>query len=368
VYFYTQLGSFLSFVRYYLQLKGIKISSNEDFFEFENEHFSDRISKKSKAKTKRKDISSSAQLDRITGKVVESKGKYWNVLTPNGLYLCETAGTIVFPEIDGSLVVVGDSVEIIPDENTPFTGKIVVVQERVSKLSRTAAGKNQHKEQVIVANVDQLVIMVAADDPPYRTRFIDRMLISASKGGLEPILFINKSELLPLEFLQEDLQEYFKLLKDNVHIFSLEQQINCESIQDFFAEKTSVVAGPSGVGKTTLVNYLVKNSVLKTGITSKKWRKGKHTTSSVTLLSLPNNGFIVDTPGIRELSIWSLDTEELMYYFDEFEEVRHLCKFATCTHRHEPECAVIEAVEKGQISDRRYLSYVILFEEIEQKS
>jgi ribosome biogenesis GTPase len=274
----------------------------------------------------------------------------------------------VFPESDGSLVVVGDLVEIIIDEVTPFTGKIVVIHPRKTKLSRTAAGKNSRIEQVIVANVDQLVIMVAADDPAYHTRFIDRMLISASKGDLEPILFINKCELVPLDFLQEDLEEYFKLLKDNIHIFSLEKQLYCDSLLDFFTAKTTVVAGPSGVGKTTLVNFLLGSNVMKTGRTSKKWKKGKHTTSSVTLLPLPNNGYIVDTPGIRELSIWSIDTEELMYYFDEFEEVRHHCRFATCTHRHEPDCAVIEAVENGVISERRYASYVILFEEIEQKS
>jgi len=290
------------------------------------------------------------------------------VETQSGLFDCEVAGTVVFPENDGSLVVVGDMVEIIIDEVTPFTGKIVVIHPRKTKLSRTAAGKNSKLEQVIVANVDQLVIMVAADDPAYNTRFIDRMLISASKGDLEPLLFINKCELIPIDFLQEDLEEYFKLLKDNIHIFSLEKQLYCDSLLDFFIDKTTVVAGPSGVGKTTLVNFLLGSNRMKTGSTSKKWKKGKHTTSSVTLLPLPNNAYIVDTPGIRELSIWSIDTDELMYYFEEFEEVRHRCRFATCTHRHEPDCAVIEAVENGVISERRYASYVILFEEIEQKS
>jgi len=344
------------------------IESNEELFDFENTLFSNRKDKKHKTRTQRKERIQFDTSSTVLGKVIESQGKFWLVKTSNANYLCEMAGSVSSPDNDGSLVVVGDLVEVVPNETTENEGKIVLIQERKTKLSRTAVGKNTRKEQVIVANVDQLIIMVAADDPPYRTRFIDRMLISASKGGLEPVLFINKSEFLPLDIIQEDLQDYYSLLKKNILVFSLEKRINCDSIKHFFTSKTSVVAGPSGVGKSTLVNFLLGNNNLKVGSTSKKWKKGKHTTSNVTLQPLPFEGFIVDTPGIRELSIWSIDKDELMYYFDEFERYRKKCKFSTCTHLHEPDCAVITAVEKGKISSRRYESYAILFEEITQKS
>jgi len=326
-----------------------------------------------RVKTRRKEgkpLSSNA----LEGSVVTSIGPYWLVSAPEGgssdLYVCTVSGTIDSPETD-TIVTVGDAVWIVPDgTDTEFghpSAHIEKREERRTLLSRRAAGRAQ-KEQVVVSNVDQLAIVVSAREPQYNKRLIDRYLIAADKGDLDPLIVVNKADLVPDEEraeLVEDFAAYWDDLDLPVAIVSAETGENIADLHTLLASRSTLLSGPSGVGKSSLINALTDARV-RVGAISQLYRKGRHTTTAATMIPLEGGGSLVDSPGLREFAVWELDKEELPYYFAEFEPFSAECRFAPCSHDHEPGCAVKEAVEQGKIDPERYLSYLTLLEQIDE--
>ena len=218
-------------------------------------------------------------------------------------------------------------------------------------------------EKVIVANMDALLIVAATRRPPLRHGLIDRFLIIAERGELAPVLVINKIDLgRPDESVLHDLDA----LGIEIVFCSAASAEGLDRLRAVLASKRSVLAGASGVGKTTLINAMLPGVNAMTRTVSAKDNRGRHATTAATVYDLPCGGIIVDTPGIRELGM-KFDADELPWYFPEFEAVAADCRFNDCTHTHEPGCAVRAGVESGTIGIRRYNSYLRLLETLDER-
>jgi ribosome small subunit-dependent GTPase A len=339
----------------------------------------------------------------LRGQIIQPLGPSWLVLLEGGDYIAATvSGTVDAPD-SHTIVAVGDYVYVDrrpkaedqgpkaedqgpkTDDQEPGTrnlelGTIVKIDDRTTVLSRKAAGRQQ-REQVVVANVDQLAIVMSFRDPVLNKRLVDRYLIAADKGDLQPLLIVNKMDLVDADSgdpsfkeIREDLAAYWDDLKIPVFLVSAitdhEDSPSTEPTYDWVAlrravrTKRTLLAGPSGVGKSSIINSL-SNASQVVGEISAMYLKGKHTTTAARFIPLEGGGGLVDSPGIREFAIWELDLEELPFYFEEFEQFMHECKFTPCTHTHEPHCAVKDALEEGRIDPERYFSYLALRDELE---
>jgi ribosome biogenesis GTPase len=220
--------------------------------------------------------------------------------------------------------------------------------------------------QLIAANIDQVFITVSCLEPTIKPSLIDRYIIAAVRGKMTPIILINKMDLLSPDSEAEKLiLEIIKTYKDlgyTIIPISTVTGIGLQELTQCLEGKASVFSGQSGVGKTSLIN-LVTGMSLKTNKIIEKTSKGSHTTSKACLIPLENNGFCIDTPGIRSFGMWDLKKEDIQHYFKEIDAKRSKCKYFNCTHQSEPDCAVKKAVEKGKISPLRYQSYLSLMEE-----
>ncbi len=276
---------------------------------------------------------------------------------------CRRAGKMTIGHNHSQIIATGDKVIIELSNKSEELSTIVQVLNRSTCLSRNSIYGN--KEDVIAANADKLLIVVAAADPFYNKRLIDRMLIAADMGGLQAAICVNKIDLMPIDFLMNDMEVYKKLGIDVFQI-SVHQQSNLSAIQEFVSNSTTIFSGQSGVGKSSLLNLLYGNSIQKILEISDRSGKGRHTTSNASIIRIDKDTAIIDTPGIREFGLWGIETEELALMFDDFEEYRENCKFVHCTHIHEPKCAVKEAVESNLIDPERYQSYLNIYESLKK--
>lgn len=332
----------------------------------------DEISKQEKWKLARKSTITDTKLVKkgslLAGKVISLVGKNYKVkiddeIFPDKIIECRRAGKMASENSDSQLLAAGDNVIIEYSEKSDELSTIVKVESRTTSLFRKSIYGN--KQDIIAANADKLIIMVAAADPFYNTKLVDRMLIAADMGGIEAAICVNKIELMPLEFIKEDFQTYKNL---NIPIFyiSVHQKLNLEPISEFIYQSTTIFSGQSGVGKSSLLNYLYGEKLQKILEISDKSGKGRHTTSNASLIQVKENTAIIDTPGIREFGLWGIERNELALMFDDFQIFREKCKYNSCTHIHEPKCAVKEAVEAGEINRERYQSYLNIYESLER--
>ncbi|MCI0381679.1 MAG: ribosome small subunit-dependent GTPase A [Chlamydiae bacterium] len=275
-----------------------------------------------------------------------------------------------------SLITVNDFVEFIPKNGQE--GVITLIKERKSILSR-ADHLLRMKQQLIAANIDQVFITASVVLPPLKPHLIDRYIIAAKKGKMNPLIVINKTDLLkipPKGMEKEKINQEQMLLQEvvktyqNLHIplflVSTETKEGIDELKEAMKGKTSVFAGQSGTGKSSLINATTQANLL-IGKIIEKTRKGTHTTSNAQLLPVEGGGMCIDTPGIRSFGIWDLSLSEIQSYFSEIANFAKKCKFPDCSHMKEPECAVKKAVEKNLISLLRFDSYCALMAELMEK-
>lgn len=299
------------------------------------------------------------------GLVVRSTGSWYDVQTDDGTVASKIRGKFRLAEEETTNpVAVGDHVTIRMNEDG--TGLITDIHERRNRLSRRAAGRRVGMEHVIAANIDRAWLVQSIRMPKINTGLIDRFLVMAESNEIPPALVFNKADLMK-KADREVVMELHDLYADLGYPLIMTSAVTgqgVDTLRAWLADDVNVVSGPSGVGKSSLLNAVEPGLGLATAEVSEKTNKGRHTTTFAALYPLSSGGYVVDTPGIREFGIIDLEPEELSYYFIEFRPYLPECRFPNCTHDHEPGCAVQAAVEAGLISDIRYYSYLNILESL----
>lgn len=308
---------------------------------------------------------SPSDADYLDGLVTRSTGSWYDVQVDDRVIPSKVRGKFRLDDQGvTNPVAVGDTVTIRLNEDD--TGLITDIHPRENAFTRRASGRRVGMVHIIAANVDRIWIIQSVRLPKPNPGFIDRVLVMAEAHEIPAGIVFNKLDLLrPKDAAKyEALHELYMDLGYSVLETSAITGEGVDAFRDALVGATSVIAGPSGVGKTTLLNAVEPGLDLRTGAVSEKTRKGKHTTTYAALYPLTGGGYVVDTPGIREFGVLDLEDWELAHYFVEFRPHLEQCKFPTCTHDHEPGCAVKAAVEEGDISEQRYLSYLNILDSI----
>ena len=306
-------------------------------------------------------------MDTIQGRVIRARTSFYDVQDGDTVLRCQLRGRVKRAQrsaqgrqIYADPVAVGDEVIVTPLDNDE--GVIEEILSRRTKFSRRHPGKRDAIEQIVVANADQVVIVLSTRLPDLNYRFLDRFLILAEVGEMDAVVCINKVDLIDVVEQQKlgSILSAYEQLGHPVILTSINYPQSIEPFRDALRDKFSVIVGASGVGKSSLLNTVQPGLGLRVGEVGLKTGKGRHTTTLVELFCLDFGGEVADTPGIREVGLWGVDTENLDLYFPEMENYLGKCKYTDCVHLSEPGCAVTEAVNTGEISDVRYLSYVSL--------
>jgi ribosome biogenesis GTPase len=309
--------------------------------------------------------------ETLAGVVTRVTGASYIVETGDGLKVrCRTVPSTVSENEGANLVAVGDRVgfRLKASETDMAEGVITRVEERRTALVRrreVRRNRSKEKEQVIVANIDQLVLITSFDDPPFNSRLVDRYLVFAESEKLPLLIVVNKIDLDEDGMVEEDLEVY-RQLDCNICLVSAEDGRGIEELRELLRDRMSAFSGHSGVGKSTIINLLVGREELRTAETSCKTGKGVHTTTSSAMFPLPGGGYVIDTPGIREFNLSGITRENLRFYYTEFLRYMPECAFSSCSHTVEPGCAVIAAVESEAIAPERYESYLALLDSLEE--
>lgn len=301
------------------------------------------------------------------GRVIRIRGAEYIVSGDRGDVHCSLRGKFRLGEsLEEVLPVVGDDVEYRIERSTDDRGArglIMGISPRRSIFVRSDPS-GRMKFRVIGANLDYVLIVVSVKSPVLKPRLVDRMIVSAERGGMEPVICVNKTDLArDMSTVYEEMKPYSEMGYCVVYCSALDGT-GLDEIRELLRGRTSMLVGPSGSGKTSIVNSLQPGLELRTGGVSGKTGKGRHTTSHFELHPLDTGGFLGDSPGVREFGVCRIEPVELAHYFRDF--VPHLgaCRFSTCTHSHEPECGIKEAVERGDISSSRYDSYLRILESL----
>jgi ribosome biogenesis GTPase len=264
----------------------------------------------------------------------------------------------------GLKLAVGDDV-VLDQSDAGGAWSIAEILPRRSKLARRAPGGGQG-ERIVAANVDQVVVMFAAAKPDPHPRMLDRFLVIAEGNELPARVIINKVDLVGEDAARAKFDDYARVGYP-VHYTCVKTGAGLESLRGVLSGRRSVLTGPSGVGKSSLLNALYPGANLRVSAISESVNKGRHTTVGALMLPLPGTegGYVIDTPGLREVGLWALVPEQLDRCFPEIRALRDQCRFADCRHISEPDCAVRAALAEGEVSPQRYNSYAKLLEEIQ---
>lgn len=253
------------------------------------------------------------------------------------------------------MVAVGDRVRLTSTE--AGRGVIEVVEPRKSMLSRLAPRPQADYQQILIANPDQVVLVFACDRPKPRFGMLDRYLVIAEKQKLPAVIVANKVDLVGIEEAQRQFGMYARLGYECLYT-SARDGLGIPKLKGNLAQRLSILTGPSGAGKTSLLNAIQPELGLAVKAVSQATTKGRHTTVVRELFPLDGGGFVADTPGLKSLGLWDITAEELDGYFPEFRRLVELCQYNDCRHVNEPGCAVREALSQGEIEESRYRSYL----------
>ena len=289
----------------------------------------------------------------MQGKIIKGiAGFYYVHVVESAIYECKAKGVFRKEKIKP---LVGDNLEIeVLDEETK-TGNIVKILPRKNELIRPA-----------VANIDQALVVFAVVKPNPHFNLLDRFLVMMESKQIPVVLCFNKEDIAK-EPQIEELKAVYENCGYPLIFVSAREIRNIEQVRTALKGKTTAIAGPSGVGKSSIINLLQPQANMETGEISDKIERGKHTTRHSELFSIDEDSYIMDTPGFSSLYVNDFEKEELKYYFPEFADYEGKCRFQGCVHVHEPDCAVKEAVEKGKIHKVRYQDYLEIYEEMKNK-
>jgi ribosome biogenesis GTPase len=289
----------------------------------------------------------------LPGLIIRAQSGFFGVQTDKGLVVAKLRGRITRGPQETDAAAVGDRVWIrLHDDGTASIEKI---EARVRVLSRKAPGRRE-VEQVLIANLDQTVFVFACAEPNPNFRMLDRLLVVAEREGIPAMICANKIDLVLPRSARAEFGEYERLGYPVIYTSALKKK-GVRALRQALKGKISVFAGPSGAGKSSLLNAIQPGLGLITKEVSEATGKGKHTTVVPELVPLDDGGYVADTPGLKAFALWDIEPEELDAYFPEMRTLVAECEFSDCSHLHEPGCAIINAVESGDISPERYDSY-----------
>ncbi len=306
-----------------------------------------------------------APSSRCTGVVTGGTGGVWDVfLDEGGMVSASLRGRLKHVAHDALKLAVGDRVTLVRDRWHAASWMITEIHPRTSRLSRRNPGGGRG-ERIVLANLDQVLIVFSTMKPDPHPRMLDRFLLIAEANNLLARIVVNKTDLVSggraeALFVDQVAAGY------PIHRVSAHTGDGLNELRLEVEHRCSALAGPSGVGKSSIMNTMFPGLDLRTGAVSESVNKGRHTTVGARLHPLPCGGFIADTPGLREVGLWGISTGQVAACFPEFRSLQNTCRFADCTHVIEPGCAIREAVEVGTIARARYDSYVKLQEELGQ--
>lgn len=293
--------------------------------------------------------------ETFQGKITKGIAGFYYVYVPGmGMFECKAKG--IFRK-DNVKPLVGDDVTIQIISPEEMTGNICKILPRKSSLIRPA-----------VANIDQAMIIFALRKPDVNLNLLDRFLIQMEQQALKTIICFNKADLEDHDGpSSQKLAEIYSKAGYDTLVISAKEDESIEQVLKLLKGKTTTVAGPSGVGKSTLINRLQPDTQMETGSISQKIERGKHTTRHSQLIPICEDTYILDTPGFSSLSVFDMEKEELEAYYEEFQSLVGGCKFTGCSHIHEPVCGVKEGLKTGDVSQERYENYKLIYQELAQK-
>lgn len=293
----------------------------------------------------------------LNGLVIRAQSGFFTVTTDGGEFTCRLRGRLKKGKQEGDIVAVGDHVTLTPHKDG--SGVIESVYERKAEFSRVRTGVRREYRQILLANPDQIVIVFSCTHPEPSLRMLDRFLVIAEKENVSALLVVNKIDLVQKGQPESTFRLYAQLGYPVIYT-SARLGFGIDELREQLKGKISALIGPSGVGKSSLLNAIQPGLGLQVRSVSEATSKGRHTTQVRELISLEVGGYVADTPGIRSLALWDTEPEELDAYFIEMRDLVADCQFSDCSHTHEPGCAVLNAVAEGEITPERYHSYLRL--------
>lgn len=290
---------------------------------------------------------------QVEGKIIKGiAGFYYVDATDGNLYECKAKGVFRKEKIKP---IIGDDVVIDIIDETDFSGNIVDVKPRRNKLIRPE-----------VANIDTALLVCALKNPDPNFLMLDKLLLHFKKQNIPVIMCFNKEDIADDELINQAVKTY-ENSGAKVVITSADKNQGIDELKGLLKGKITTIAGPSGVGKSSIINLLQSNVKMETGIISKKLNRGKHTTRHSEIIKIDKDTFIIDTPGFTSIDVFDIEYDELSGFYDEFSEYEQ-CYFTPCSHTHEPKCGVKDAVKDGRVSEIRYNNYKKIYEELKIKS